>query len=190
MRTGIKSQTSLNCSHFWPFILELRALEQWKTMISSFSQSPFIGSLSNWQVMRTGIKARTSLNLGQIGLFTLELFALEHGNYFPYTYNGESDVSTFSQLLWIQSSSNLQESSSNLQVTRTGIIFQISLKYSQVWSIILVTCPREVKKKKDIHFQSYLLQTCLQLEQAYNLSGVQISAGLKFSALGRQKISS
>ena len=74
--------------------------------VSSFSQSPFIGSLSNWQVMRTGIKARTSLNLGRIGLFTLELFALEHGNYFPYTYNGESDtyngesdVSTFSQLL-------------------------------------------------------------------------------------------
>ena len=49
-----------------------------KEDVSSFSQSPLIGSLSNLQVMRTGIKARTSSNLGQIGLFTLELFALEH----------------------------------------------------------------------------------------------------------------
>ena len=50
-----------------------------KNDVSSFSQSPLIGSLSNLQVMRTGIKARTRLNLGQIRLFTLELFALEHG---------------------------------------------------------------------------------------------------------------
>ena len=49
-----------------------------KNDVSSFSQSPLIGSLSNLQVMRTGIKARTSSNLGRIGLFTLELFALEH----------------------------------------------------------------------------------------------------------------
>ena len=49
-----------------------------KNDVSSFSQSPLIGSLSNLQVMRTGIKARTSSNLGQIGLFTLELFTLEH----------------------------------------------------------------------------------------------------------------
>ena len=49
-----------------------------KNDVSSFSQSPLIGSLSNLQVMRTGIKARTSSNLGQIGLFTEELFALEH----------------------------------------------------------------------------------------------------------------
>ena len=45
-----------------------------KKDVSSFSQSPLIGSLSNLQVMRTGIKARMSSNLGQIGLFTLELF--------------------------------------------------------------------------------------------------------------------
>ena len=49
-----------------------------KNDISSFSQSPLIGSLSNLQVMRTCIKARTSSNLGRIGLFILELFALEH----------------------------------------------------------------------------------------------------------------
>ena len=50
-----------------------------KNDVSSFSQSPLIGSLSNLQVMRTGIKARTSSNLGRIGLFTLELFALQQG---------------------------------------------------------------------------------------------------------------
>ena len=49
-----------------------------KNDVSSFSQSPLIGSLSKLQVMRTGIKNRTSSNLGQIRLFTLELFALEH----------------------------------------------------------------------------------------------------------------
>ena len=49
-----------------------------KNDVSSFSQSPLIGSLSNLQVMSTGIKAQKSSNLGRIGLFTLELFALEH----------------------------------------------------------------------------------------------------------------
>ena len=51
--------------------------------VSSFSQLPLIGSLSNLQVMRTGIKARMSSNLSQIGLFNLELFALEHRFFSP-----------------------------------------------------------------------------------------------------------
>ena len=50
--------------------------------VSSFSQSPLIGSLSNLQVTRTGIKTQMSSNLGWIGLFTLELFALERGFFF------------------------------------------------------------------------------------------------------------
>ena len=54
-----------------------------KNDVSSFSQSPLIGSLSNFQVTRTGIKARMSSNLGWIGLFTLELFTLEVES-FPY----------------------------------------------------------------------------------------------------------
>ena len=49
---------------------------------SSFSQSPLIRSLSNFQVTGSGIKARLSSNLGRVGLFTLELFALERG-FFP-----------------------------------------------------------------------------------------------------------
>ena len=84
MRTGIKSRTGLNFGRIWPVILELRVLQQWqKNDVSSFSQSPLIGSLSNLQVMRTGIKARTSSNLGRIGLFTLELFALKQGFLIP-----------------------------------------------------------------------------------------------------------
>ena len=54
-----------------------------KNDVSSFSQSLWIGSLSNLQVIRTGIKARMSLNLGRIGIFTLKLFALECGFFFP-----------------------------------------------------------------------------------------------------------
>ena len=50
-----------------------------KNDVSSFSQSPLIGSLSNLQVTRTGINARTSSNLNRIGLFTFELFATERG---------------------------------------------------------------------------------------------------------------
>ena len=48
-----------------------------KNDVSSFSQSPLIGSLSNLQITRTYIKALTNSNLGRIGLFTLELFAIE-----------------------------------------------------------------------------------------------------------------
>ena len=70
-----------------------------KSDVSSFSQSPLIRSLSNLQIIRTDIKARLSSKLGRIGLFTLELFAIERGNFFPSTYNGDNDVSTFSQLL-------------------------------------------------------------------------------------------
>ena len=54
-----------------------------KNDVSSFSQSPLIGFLSNLQITRTGIKARMSSNLGRIGLLTLELFALERG-FFPH----------------------------------------------------------------------------------------------------------
>ena len=48
----------LNFGRIWPVILELCALEHKKNEVSSFSQSPLIGSLSNLQVSRTCIKAR------------------------------------------------------------------------------------------------------------------------------------
>ena len=49
---------------------------------------------------------------------------------FPLTWNGENDVSIFSQLLWIQSSWNLQ-------VTRTGIKSQMSWNFDCIWPVIL-----------------------------------------------------
>ena len=62
-----------------------------KNDVSSFSQSPLIGSLSKLKVT----SSNEFSNSGWIGLFTLELFALQRGNFFPYTYNGENDVATF-----------------------------------------------------------------------------------------------
>ena len=43
--------------------------------VSSFSQSPIIGSLPNLDVTRTGLNAQMSSTLGRIGSFSLELFA-------------------------------------------------------------------------------------------------------------------
>ena len=47
--------------------------------VSSFSQSPLIGSLQILDVRRTGLNARMSSTLGRIGSFSLELFARERG---------------------------------------------------------------------------------------------------------------
>ena len=49
---------------------------------------------------------------------------------FPLTLNGENGVSNFSQLLWIQSSSNLQ-------VMRTGIKSRTSSNFGRIWPVIL-----------------------------------------------------
>ena len=45
---------------------------------------------------------------------------------FPLTLNGENDVSIFSQLLWIQTSANLQE-------MRTGIKSRTGLNFGRIW---------------------------------------------------------
>ena len=60
---------------------------------------------------------------------------------FPLTLNGENGVSIFSQLLWIQSSSNLQ-------VTRTGIKSPTSSNFGWIWPIILELHALEQWKKK------------------------------------------
>ena len=70
-----------------------------KNYVSSFSQSLWIGSLSNLQVMRIGIKARMSLNLGRIGLFTLKLFALERGFFSPMDFDWKKVDQWISQKL-------------------------------------------------------------------------------------------
>ena len=66
--------------------------------VTSFCQSPLIGSLPNLDVTRTGLNARMSSTLGRIESFSLELFARERGN-FSHTYNGENDISTVFQLI-------------------------------------------------------------------------------------------
>ena len=59
-------------------------------------------------------KRSNEIEFGPDQIIHFGAIALERGNFFPLIYNGENDVSTFSQLLWIQSSSNLQ-------VTKTDI---------------------------------------------------------------------
>ena len=58
----------------------------------------------------------------------------------PLTLNGENGVSIFSQLLWIQSSSNLQ-------VTRTGIKSWMSLNFDRIRTVILQVRALERWKK-------------------------------------------
>ena len=104
--------------------------------VSRFSQSPLIGSLSNLQVTRTGIKSRMSSN-GPGQTFHYEVIRPWA---FPLTVNGENAVSIFSQLLWIQSSSNLQE-------TRAGIKFWMSSNFGHIWPVIFELRALEQWKK-------------------------------------------
>ena len=109
--------------------------------ISSFSQSLLIRYLSNLQITRTCIKARSSSNLGRFGLFTMELLVLERS---PWLWmgkmNGENGVSIFSQLLRIQTSSNLQFED------RHKISDEFEFR-SYLTNHFGVTCPWAVKKK-------------------------------------------
>ena len=105
--------------------------------VSTFSQSPLIGSLSNSQVRTTGIKSWMIFNLGQVGLFTTELFALEH---FHWLWMGKMVSASFPQLLWIQSSSNLQ-------VMRTGIKSWTDSNFGRILSVILELSALEWWKK-------------------------------------------
>ena len=113
-----------------------------KNAVSAFSQSPLIGSLSNLQVMRTGIKSQMSLNFDQVRLFTTELFALEWSHWLRM---GKMMSPSFLKLLWIPSSSNLQ-------VTRTGIKSQWSSNLGPIWPVIL-----------ELHALERWKKLCLQL---------------------------
>ena len=95
--------------------------------VSTFSRLFVIWYFLYLQVTRTCIKSRTSSNFCQIGPLTTELYA--HWA-FPLTLNGENGVSIFSQLLWIQTSSNLQE-------MRTGITSRTGLNFGRIWPVIL-----------------------------------------------------
>ena len=75
---------------------------------------------------------------------------------FPLTLNGENGVSIFSQLLWIQSSSNLQ-------VTMTGIKAWTSSNFGRIWLVILELHALERWEKKKKKKKKRKRKSCLQL---------------------------
>ena len=77
---------------------------------------------------------------------------------FPLTLNGKNGVSIFSQLLWFQTSSNLQE-------MRTGIKCRTGSNFGRIWPVILeLPALQRWKKKMSPAFLSHLwlglCQTC------------------------------
>ena len=87
--------------------------------------------------MRTGKKSRMSSNIGPGQTFHYGVICPW---VFPLTLNWENGVSIFSQLLRIQSSSNLQ-------VTRTGIKSRTSSNFGCIWPVILELRALEQWKK-------------------------------------------
>ena len=123
--------------------------------VSNFSRLLFIWSFLYLQVTRTCIKSRTSSNFCQIGPLTTELYALERPH---WLWMGENGVSIFSQLLWIQTSSNLQE-------MRTGIKSWTCSNFGRIWPVILeLPALQSWKEMMSPHFLSHLwwglCQTC------------------------------
>ena len=123
------------CIRFWgrdqvktvvTMALKLPLTYNGKNGVSVLSQSPVIGSLSNLQVTRTH-KILDEFEFGPGRTFHYGVIRLWA---FPLTLNGENDVSIFSQLLSIQSSSNFQ-------ITRTGIKSWTSSNFGHIWSVIL-----------------------------------------------------
>ena len=88
--------------------------------MSTLAPLYLIGSSSFLQVTRTTIKACMSSNFGRIPPLTLELVALERLKKKSYNL-----VSTLAPSFLIRSSSYLQ-------ITRTSIISQTSLNFSQI----------------------------------------------------------
>ena len=94
--------------------------------VSTFSRLIVIWYFLYLQVTRTCIKSRTSSNFCQIEPLTTELYALS----VPIAFEWGKWYFIFSQLLWIQTSSNLQE-------MRTGIKSQTGLNFGHIWLVIL-----------------------------------------------------
>ena len=114
---------------------------------------PFLGCFFIWsflylQATRTCINSRTSSNFCQIGPLTG--YGVIRPWAFPLTLNGENGVSIFSQLLWIQTSSNLQE-------MRTGIKSWIGSNFGRIWPVILELPALQLWKKWCLHFFSVTL---------------------------------
>ena len=122
-RTGIKAWTSLISGQIRLLTLELLALEWQK--IYPFELEYLSGQLDNldqiWCVASLGVGKGCIMFWGR-----LDQNSGVHGNRNPpLTYNGENDVSTFSQLLLIRSFLYLQ-------VTRTCIKSRTSSNFGQI----------------------------------------------------------
>ena len=138
-RTGIKSQMSWNFGRIWPVILELRALERWKKWCLQFFSVTFDWIFVKLVGNEDRHKSSSELEVGPDRIIYFGVICLERGIFFPYTYNGENNVFTFYQLLLIQSSSNLQ-------VTKTGMKCWTGFEFwPDLTSHFGVTCPWVVK---------------------------------------------
>ena len=95
--------------------------------VSTFSWLVVIWYFLYLQITRTCIQSRTSSNFCQIGPLTTELYAFERSH---WHWMGKMVSPSFLQLLWIQTSSNLQE-------MRTGIKSWTGLNFDRIWLVIL-----------------------------------------------------
>ena len=122
-RTGIKARTCLISGRIRLLTLELLDLEWWK--FYTFELEYLWSQLANLDqilcVASLGVRKGCIMFWGR-----LDQNSGVHGNRKPpLTYNGENDVSTFSQLFLIRSFLYLQ-------VTRTCIKSRMSSNFSQI----------------------------------------------------------
>ena len=106
-----------------------------KNVVSTFSQSPLIGSLSNLLITRTGIKCRMSTNLGCVRLFT---------SYLPLSVSID-----FGWEKWCLHLFLVTMNSVSIKLTGNEDRHKISAEFefgSYLPSHFGVTCPWEVKK--------------------------------------------
>ena len=136
-----------------------------------------VSSLSNLQVTRTIIKSRTSSILGQIWLFALELLALVRWKFFPLTYNGEDVLNMIFPSFFICSSSNLQ-------ITRTGIKSRIGSIWGQIGLFALELLALKCRKKPIFDLVIAIAPTVF-IESLWNLQITRTSIKSRGNPHGR-----
>ena len=104
---------SSNFGRIWPVILELQTLERWKKWCLQLPSVTFDCIFVKLAGNKDRQKSSNEFQFSAGSDYSLWSYSTLSAKFFPSIYNGENDVSTFCQLLWIQSSSNLQ-------VTRTA----------------------------------------------------------------------
>ena len=157
--------------------------------VITFSRLFLIGSFLYLQVMMTYIRACMSSKFGQIRPQTTELAALERWKKFPYTYNGENYVITFSRLFLIGSFSYLQ-------VRRTCIKAWMSLNLGQIPPLTMELAALEGLKNRRHHFFSVaidlilfklaVMRTCIISWMSSNFGQIRLPT-TELAALERRK---